>query len=123
MPRVLLLAILLASACSDSSSPSTPTTPSQSALGFFVTSQTSTTGNLGGLAGADATCQRLAAAVGAGNRTWRAYLSVARDSTNNLPANARAYIQYLEDRSNARISAIGVGPERDQTVVLHDLLD
>ncbi len=43
-------------------------------LGFFVTS-TMHSGNLGGLAGADAECQRLAAAVGAGNRTWRAYLS------------------------------------------------
>ena len=39
---------------------------------------------------ADATCQRLAAAVGAGNRTWRAYLSVSRDpANNNQPANAR----------------------------------
>ena len=57
---------------------------------MFVTSQTSTTGNLGGLAGADATCQRLATAVGSGNRTWRAYLSVSRDpSLNNLPINAR----------------------------------
>lgn len=43
-------------------------------LGFFVTSTTHS-GNLGGLAGADAECQRLAAAVGAGGRTWRAYLS------------------------------------------------
>jgi hypothetical protein len=32
-------------------------------------------GNLGGLAGADAHCQALAAAVGAGRRTWHAYLS------------------------------------------------
>jgi len=46
----------------------------QPPLGFFVTS-TMHSGNLGGLAGADAECQRLAAAVGAGNRTWRAYLS------------------------------------------------
>ena len=43
-------------------------------LSFFVTS-TMHSGNLGGLAGADAECQRLAAAVGAGDRTWRAYLS------------------------------------------------
>jgi hypothetical protein len=41
---------------------------------FFVTSEDGT-GNLGGLAGADAKCQRLAAAAGAGDRTWRAYLS------------------------------------------------
>jgi hypothetical protein len=48
------------------------------------------TGNLSGLSGADATCQRLAAAAGAGQRTWRAYLSVERDATNgNRPTNAR----------------------------------
>ena len=85
--RILLAALVLLSACSNDSSPSAPSAPP---LGFFVTSQTSATGNLGGLAGADATCQRLATAVGAGNRTWRAYLSATRDSTNNnLTANAR----------------------------------
>jgi len=56
-------------------------------LGFFVTS-TMHSGNLGGLAGADAECQRLAAAVGAGDRTWRAYLST--HGTPSQPAvNAR----------------------------------
>jgi hypothetical protein len=59
-------------------------------MSFFVTSQTSVTGNLGGLAGADSTCQRLAAAVGHGARNWRAYLSVERDaSNNNQSTNAR----------------------------------
>ena len=43
---------------------------------FFVTSEPiGDGGNLGGLVGADAHCQRLAAGVGAGERTWRAYLS------------------------------------------------
>ncbi len=43
---------------------------------FFVTSVPIGNGaNLGGLAGADAHCQMLAQAAGAGNRTWRAYLS------------------------------------------------
>src|SRR5947209_19575367 len=43
---------------------------------FFVTSVgVGKGGDLGGLAGADAHCQRLAQAAGAGNRTWRAYLS------------------------------------------------
>ena len=43
---------------------------------FFVTSEPiGDGGNLGGLAGADAHCQALASAVGAGNRTWHAYLS------------------------------------------------
>ncbi len=42
---------------------------------FFLTSVGSGNGaNLGGLAGADAHCQKLAAAAGAGDRTWRAYL-------------------------------------------------
>jgi hypothetical protein len=59
-------------------------------MGFFVTSTTSVTGNLGGLAGADATCQQLAASVGHGLRTWRAYLSVERDPANgNQPTHAR----------------------------------
>jgi hypothetical protein len=45
-------------------------------LSFFITSTGMGDGaNLGGLAGADKHCQTLAAAAGAGNRTWRAYLS------------------------------------------------
>ena len=48
----------------------------QSAMTFFVTSSGSGKGaDLGGLAGADALCQARAQAVGAGGRTWRAYLS------------------------------------------------
>ena len=43
---------------------------------FFVTSAGSGKGaDLGGLAGADAHCQQLAATVGAGGKTWHAYLS------------------------------------------------
>jgi len=43
---------------------------------FFVTSTGSGKGaDLGGLAGADKLCQTLAATVGAGGKTWRAYLS------------------------------------------------
>ena len=42
---------------------------------FFVTSEGLGDGaNLGGLEGADAHCQSLAAAVGRGDVTWRAYL-------------------------------------------------
>jgi len=47
----------------------------QNRPGFFVTSSGSGTGDLGGLSGADQRCQALAKATGAGNRTWRAYLS------------------------------------------------
>jgi hypothetical protein len=47
-----------------------------SGMSFFVTSTGSGQGaNFGGLAGADAHCQKLASAAGAGGRTWRAYLS------------------------------------------------
>jgi hypothetical protein len=45
-------------------------------LSFFVTSAGPGNGaDLGGLPGADAHCQKLAAAVGAGHRSWHAYLS------------------------------------------------
>jgi len=48
----------------------------QRPMTFFVTSVGMGKGaDLGGLAGADAHCQQLATAVGAGNHTWRAYLS------------------------------------------------
>ena len=50
----------------------------QNPMSFFITSAGPGAGaNLGGLAGADKHCQTLAAAAGAGNRTWRAYLSAA----------------------------------------------
>ncbi len=45
-------------------------------MSFFVTSEPiEDGGNLGGLEGADAHCQNLATAVGAGDLVWRAYLS------------------------------------------------
>jgi hypothetical protein len=46
-------------------------------MSFFVTSSNPKGGNLGGLAGADAVCQSLAQAAGAGSKTWRAYLSTS----------------------------------------------
>lgn len=46
-------------------------------MSFFLTSVGSGKGaNLGGIRGADAHCQTLASAAGAGDRTWHAYLSV-----------------------------------------------
>jgi hypothetical protein len=62
---------------------------SASGMSFFVTSAgPGKGGDLGGLAGADAHCQALAQAAGAGNRTWRAYLSA--DAVGSSPAvNAR----------------------------------
>lgn len=50
--------------------------PGGTPMTFFVTGESiGDGGNLGGLAGADAFCQDLAEAVGAGDRTWHAYLS------------------------------------------------
>jgi hypothetical protein len=62
-------------------------------MSFFITSEgPGDGGNIGGLKGADAHCQKLAAAVGAGNKTWHAYLSTqgpnavnARDRIGNGP--------------------------------------
>lgn len=66
------------------------TAPSTGSMSFFVTSAGPGNGaNLGGLAGADAHCQKLAAAVGAGNRTWRAYLSTSFIPPNTAPVHAR----------------------------------
>ncbi|WP_301103346.1 hypothetical protein [Propionivibrio sp.] len=58
-------------------------------MGFFVTSVGSGKGgDLGGLAGADKHCQALAQAVGAGGRTWRAYLSTSASGATSA-INAR----------------------------------
>jgi hypothetical protein len=57
---------------------------------FFVTSVGIGDGaNLGGLAGADAHCQKLAEAAGAGDRTWRAYLSTQATADGKPAINAR----------------------------------
>ena len=74
--------------------------PPAQPMGFFITSTPKDGGNLGGLAGADAHCQELAKAAGAGNREWRAYLSTqgasavnARDRIGAGPwANARGQV-------------------------------
>jgi adenylosuccinate synthase len=39
-----------------------------------------------------------------------------------LPANAQAYVLRVEELSGARVSCIGVGPGREQTIVRHDVL-
>jgi hypothetical protein len=86
-----------------------PASQQRPPMTFFITSVGSGNGaNLGGLAGADAHCQKLATAVGAGDRTWRAYLSTS--AADNKPGvNAR-------DR-------IGTGPWHNAkgTMVARDL--
>jgi hypothetical protein len=55
---------------------SAPAPAQQTTMTFFITSAGPGNGaDLGGLDGADRHCQSLAQAAGAGNRTWRAYLS------------------------------------------------
>ena len=76
--------------------------PQSGPMSFFVTSAGPGNGaDLGGLAGADAHCQKLATAAGAGSRTWRAYLS-----TGSVAAAGGAAAQpavHARDR-------IGTGP-------------
>jgi hypothetical protein len=78
---------------------------------FFVTSVGVGKGaDLGGLAGADQQCQQLAEAVGAGDHTWRAYLSTqAADGQPAISARDR----------------IGQGPWRDAkgVVIARDLAE
>jgi hypothetical protein len=53
-------------------------------MSFFITSANpGKGGDLGGLAGADAHCQALAQAAGAGNHRWHAYLSTQGDGAVN----------------------------------------
>jgi hypothetical protein len=81
----------------------------QQDMTFFITSVGSGKGaDLGGLTGADRHCQQLAQAVGAGNRTWHAYLST--QAAGGQPAG------------NAR-DRIGRGPWQNVkgTVIARDL--
>lgn len=74
-------------------------------MSFFVTSSNpGNGGDLGGLEGADAHCQSLAEAAGAGDREWRAYLSTssedAKDRIGNGPwfnADGEMIAQNVDD--------------------------
>lgn len=111
---------------------------------FFITSANpAQSGNLGGLAGADATCERLAAAAGVGGRNWRAYLSTqaqggaaavnARDRIGNGPwTNAKGVViarnlQELHGTNNInKATALTekgeVVPARPDPVNAHDIM-
>ena len=89
-------------AAGGAAAPAAPAAPPP--MGFFITSVgKGDGGNLGGLAGADAHCQTLAQAVGAGTRQWAAYLS-AQEAGGQPAVNAK-------DR-------IGAGPWYNQKGVL-----
>jgi len=92
-----ILAVALATSAAAALIASCATSPPTGPMSFFVTSVSpGNGGNLGGLAGADAYCKTLATGAGAGNRTWRAYLS-----TNYIPPSTAAI--HARDR-------IGKGP-------------
>jgi adenylosuccinate synthase len=52
---------------------------------------------------------------------WKENISKAK-SVADLPKNAQEYVNFLEKVSGAQISAIGVGPGRDETIVVRDLI-
>jgi adenylosuccinate synthase len=52
---------------------------------------------------------------------WAEDISQAR-KIDDLPRSARDYVAALEEMIGAPISAIGVGPGRDETITVHDLL-
>jgi len=52
---------------------------------------------------------------------WEENISKAR-SVTDLPMNAQEYVKFLEKISGAPMSAIGVGPGRDETIVVRDLI-
>ena len=52
---------------------------------------------------------------------WTEDISQCR-TFEELPKNAQRYVLALEEMSGTRISAVGVGPDREATIVRHDLL-
>jgi adenylosuccinate synthase len=52
---------------------------------------------------------------------WSDDISGAK-TMEDLPANARSYIKFLEDVSGTPISAVGVGQDRNATISINDLL-
>ncbi|MEU4832365.1 adenylosuccinate synthase [Streptosporangium sp. NPDC023615] len=52
---------------------------------------------------------------------WKDDITGVR-SFEDLPANARAYVRALEEMSGSRISAIGVGPGRTETLQIHPMI-
>jgi adenylosuccinate synthase len=52
---------------------------------------------------------------------WKEDISKAK-SVADLPKTAQEYVKFLEKVSGVQISAIGVGPGRDETIVVRDLI-
>jgi hypothetical protein len=117
----------------------------QPTMNFFITSVGPGDGaNLGGLVGADAHCARLAAAVGASNKTWRAYLSAkamgnigavhARDRIGTGPFINAKGVTVAKDLAELHAETNGLGKDgsltekgervngRGDTPNMHDIL-
>jgi len=52
---------------------------------------------------------------------WKEDITGAR-SFEDLPPNARAYVKAIEEMSGSRISAVGVGPGRTETLQIHSMI-
>ena len=105
-------------------------------MSFFVTSVGPGDGaNLKGLAGADAHCQALAQAKGAGNRTWRAYLSTqgasavnAKDRIGKGPWNNAKGVQVaqnvadLHSKKSSTVTEENIMTEAGGRPSRHDML-
>jgi adenylosuccinate synthase len=52
---------------------------------------------------------------------WWEDISAARQFSD-LPKNAQAYVRAVEDMIGAPVAAVGVGPRRDQTIQLREIL-
>lgn len=87
---------------------------------FFITSAGSGDGaNLGGLDGGDAICMKLAEAAGAGDKTWRAYLSAegvnAKDRIGPGPWQNFAGVVVATDVANLHSDASNINKETGLT--------
>ena len=116
-----LAGCMLAAGTASAQQPPQPQEP----MRFFVTSTAPGHGNLGGLEGADAHCQSLAAAAGAGDRTWQAYLST-HAADGQAAVNARDRIgegpwhNYNGVRIAANVADLHGDNERDRNYLWKD---
>lgn len=137
MKKTIMTASALALACF-----TTIISSQDNSMSFFITSVGSGDGaNLGGLEGADAHCAALATAVGAGGKTWRAYLSTqgaggvnARDRIGTGPwYNAKGVMiaenvaqlhseEAMTGKENSLTEAGNVVNGRGDTPNQHDIL-
>ncbi len=134
-------AIVLLAACAQRTVTSS-TMDSKNPMTFFLTSENAGKGaDFGGLAGADAYCNKLATAAGAGGKNWKAYLSTtgpgsvnARDRIGKGPwVNAKGVVvaTSVDDLHSAnnklsKVNSISEKGEqisgRGDAVNLHDIL-